>query len=1316
MKRLLHILSVCIFCSITAGAADGQYIFKNFYSSDGLPNENITAFAQDKFGFIWVGTKEGIARFDGDSFSLPGTLSETVLQNTTINSLCVDESNTLWVATSEGIVSYDLNTGEFQDNTAGDITNSSFLLADEQGNVWSISRSQLSRYSSESGVWASYTPDEYFSPFRGCISPDGSVWFTANDGQIYGYQQNVDSFRNIKVLTPEQVSSGLRLYCITPIDEHIFLVSLSDNSVLSVNINSGNVKELFDGHEDGKDAIVLDILAHDADEYWIATDNGLYIHNRNTGGNTRYAHNYSDSFSLAGTNLRKLFKDDQNRIWIGTYFNGLSYFVSSTTEFYRNTPEDPEHSLKGLTVRSMCTDNAGNIWAATEDGFLNRISPDGTITAVGRGQGFPPSINFHCVAMIGRELYVCSYGDGLYVFDPVRMKILRHYDVGGNNCVKVLQSSDGDIFVGTSDALYVMDAAKGRFEMVPAVEPGFIHAMHLDSQGSIWVGYFRKGLVKYNPSDKRVSAILPSEGSYDISRARVTDITETNDGTIWLTTEGDGLCYFIPSADADGRYDIHHFGTEDGIPSNITCAIVQDHNGLIWVSTLKGIISLDKDLDIYSTTEYQAIGNYYRYGSVLYPDSGRIYMGAAEGIVAFNPDNIPVRKHNIYISDIQINKEDESTSVAEEGHSTITTQRIRIHSSETSVLSIKIAALNSDISETVSFNYKLTGHRTQSNATTGENTITYANLTPGRYSFTASVVGDDEPNASTGLEITVIPPFYASNLAKILYFLCALALIAAIVYFILLWTKRENDRKNEQFEAEKLKEIYESKIDFFTNVSHEIRTPLTLIKIPVDKIVEKKNYRPENEKDMEVIKSNTDRLLALTDQILDLRKIESGQEMLNFIPTDITELLKKTCDELQNMASECSVDLSADIPDGNISIMCAPGSVEKILMNLIVNGIKYCDTKVEVSMCISDAKDQIEIKVKSDGEPIESYERDKIFEPFYQSKKTSSNISVSKGTGLGLPLARTLAELHGGSLTLDNTYLDGNLFILRIPVRQENNISIQNSGILEDPEEPSEAERSGKYSILVVEDDAELNNYIKNELSDEYVIYQAQNGKQAIEILRASSISLIISDIMMPEMDGCQLCDTVKNTLEFSHIPVILLTAVVGYETQLKTLHSGADGYITKPFSMQLLRATIFNLFKNREILYNQFATKPFNRLEHQASSGQDDDFMNRLYDIVMEHISETDLSVFGLADEMHTSRSTLFRKVKANTGQNVNEYIRICRLKKAAELLSSHKYRINEVSYMVGFSSPSYFSKAFQKQFDISPHSLLDKVSQMNQ
>ena len=1293
-------LYVAIALSVTNAVAASPFLFRNYTPDDGLPNMGIISFAQDQYGSVWVGTNEGICMFDGESFITPELLRQEPFSSASPGGMCIDSRNVLWLESREGVISCDLNTGEhriFRDYRA------SSVVCDGNGDIWMRCAEGLIRYVPETDLLdPSYADD--FSPVDICVNSLGELCATAKDGCIYRRKRGQSAFTKIRILSEDIMRSGLSLVSITACDERRLLYSTSDNSSYCLDFFTGISRKFFDGHLDGNDAILSGILARSPQQFWVTTDNGLFIYDDHERKCARYMNSIGNPFSLASSKLRCLFKDRQDRVWIGTFYNGVSTLIDTgpDTKFFRMVPEDPEHSLKGKTVRSICSGEHGIVWAATEDGILEKIHPDGTIISFGEGQnGNSHSKTYQSIAYLDGKVYAADLGEGLSVYDSESLALQKRYDVGSNYCGKILFTTQNEMFVGTSDGLYRLDKASDSFVRMESILPGFVYTMLEDRQGNIWISVFRQGIYVLSQSD---STAYPLEfpGGNEVNTANISDLYEDRDGRILAASGGDGLLILEPGMDTPWKVKCSVISGKDGLPSDKCRAVTQDKTGRIWVSTINGIASIDHGI-VTGVTEYKAIGNYYCSGAVLNSPDGMIYMGASDGMVAFNPEKTPARNHRLLLADIIKVKDNSFTSVSESGHSPFTSKIIRIHSYETSSLTFRLICLKDDVNEVVKYRYSLTGKGPDIVSVSNDKQITYANLTPGKYTFTANVDQDDSPDASVSLLIRVIPPFYASMPAKIVYLLLILGVILSFILFRTALIKKDKERAIEKLESFKQKEIYESKINFFTNISHEIRTPLTLIKVPLDKIIESKAYLPEAEYDLKCIKESTDKLLGMTDQILDFRKMANGSASLSFSNTDLTKLISEVCSRMESLAKEYSVSLDCTLPEEPVFIMCAPGSVEKIISNLLMNGIKYCRSSVSVDL-EKTSSETVKITVTSDGEPIAQEERELVFEPFYQSARTHSRLSMNEGTGLGLPFARSLALLHKGSLTLDPAMQDGNSFVLELPVGQ-----VAQTTEAEEDYMPGEDHEAGDYSILIVEDDTTLNDYIKTELSGEYTVYQAFNGKQAVSVLKEKNISLIVSDIMMPEMDGCELVDIVKNTLRFSHIPIILLTAVTDYNTQLESLHSGADGYITKPFSMQILRATIFNTLKNREILYERFTSLPYSRPENNTSN-QDDAFMKQLYDYVMENVSNQDFSVLDLADKMNTSRSTLFRKIRANTGLNINEYIRVCRLKKAAELLSTQKYQIKEVAYMVGFTTMSYFTKAFQKQFNISPSSLLKK------
>ena len=1287
--------------SVSSAMAVPGLLFRNYSTDSGLPNMGISSFAQDCYGSIWIGTNEGICMFDGESFFTPKFLQQEPFLSAYASGMCIDSRNVLWLGSRDGMLSYNLDSGEtraFKDYRA------STTLCDGDGIIWMKCPQGLVCYNAGTDEWDTPSAD-VFSPVNLCTNASGELCATAADGCIYWKKRGQQGFTRIPVLSDDVIKEGLSLVCITACDERRILFSTSDNSAYCLDLFSGSYEKFFDGHRDGKDAILSEIIARNPHQFWVATDYGLFVYDDRDRVCTRYMNDNGNPYSLASSKLRCLFKDREDRLWIGTFYDGVSQLIDTGPDIriFRRSPGDPEHSLDGKTVRSVCSGDHGIVWAATEDGFLEKIYPDGKVVSFGRNHKDPSRNNtYQSIAYSGGKVYAADLGEGLSVYDSETLGLLKQYVVGSNYCGKILITTQGETLVGTSDGLFRLDKASDRFVRVESIQPAFAYTMSEDRRGNIWVSLFRHGIYVLSPSDYSANLLEVTDGE-GVVTTNVSDLYEDRDGRILAASGGDGLLIFTPDRDEPWKVRCSAITREDGLPSDKCRAVTQDRSGRIWLSTINGIASIDGDA-VTGVTEYKAIGNYFCPGAALRSPDGLIYMGSSDGMVAFNPERVPERKHKLFLADIIKAKDNSFTSASEAGHSPFTSSSIRIHSYETSSLTISLICLKSDINEVVRYRYSLTGKGRDIVSISNEKQITYANLTPGRYVFTANVDQDDSPEACTALQIRVIPPLYASLAAKLLYLLLALGIISGFLAFNAALIRKDKERALEKLESFKQKEVYESKINFFTNISHEIRTPLTLIKVPLDKVLEKKAYLPEAEYDMECIQKSIDKLLDMTDQILDFRRMENGSASLSFTRTDLTKLVKDVSSRFEALAKDSSVSLESDLPVDPVYIMCAPGSVEKIVANLLMNGVKYCRSAVSIALRKTQG-DTVKVIVSSDGDPIAQEEREMIFEPFYQSSRNHSRLSMNEGTGLGLSFARSMAVLHNGTLTLDPAFKEGNSFVLELPTGQ----LVEDKEAEEEEALQGEEPEAGKYSVLIVEDDTTLNDYIKTELSNEYTIYQAYNGKQALSVLNEKSISLIVSDIMMPEMNGCELVDAVKNTLRFSHVPIILLTAVSDYSTQLESLHSGADGYITKPFSMQILRATIFNTLKNREILYERFSSSPYTRPENNTSS-KDDDFMKHLYDYVMENISNQEFSVLDLADKMNTSRSTLFRKIRANTGMNINEYIRVCRLKKAAELLSTQKYQTKEVAYMVGFTTMSYFTKSFQKQFNISPSSLLKK------
>lgn len=603
--------------------------------------------------------------------------------------------------------------------------------------------------------------------------------------------------------------------------------------------------------------------------------------------------------------------------------------------------------------------------------------------------------------------------------------------------------------------------------------------------------------------------------------------------------------------------------------------------------------------------------------------------------------------------------------------------------------------------------------------TVGESPIvTYSNLGYGDYLFRVKASNSDgvwNPEEHL-LYIHILPPFYFSIWAYCIY---ALLIIGCSVYAFWYFKQRSNRqhrRQLEKFEQEKEREIYNAKIDFFTNVAHEIRTPLTLIKGPLENIILKKHLDPETREDLNIMQHNTERLLNLTNQLLDFRKVESQGYRLNFAKCDITNVLRETYMRFTSLSRQKGFDLTLELPEENFCAHVNREAFTKIISNLLNNGMKYADTYVHIKLEVDAENQAFYVITENDGVIIPDEMKEEIFQPFVRFSQKEEG-KVATGAGIGLALSRSLAELHRGSLIMVPGE-DANVFRLTLPIIQDMAISLDSDVMnkevelqaemsgeqFSDDKQEGRHQRESKHVVLVVEDNPDMLSFIERQLSSEYTVLTATNGKEALQALDSNFVNLVVSDVVMPLMDGFELCKIIKSEVGYSHIPIILLTAKTNLQSKIEGMELGADSYIEKPFSPEYLLAVVSNLINNREKLRQNFAKSPFVAVNTMALTKADEEFIKKLNEIILSNLSNQEFSMDDIADSLNMSRSSFYRKMKGVLDLTPNEYLRLERLKRAAQLLKEGESRINEICYMVGFNSSSYFSKCFQKQFGVLP------------
>ncbi|MDO5442130.1 MAG: two-component regulator propeller domain-containing protein [Bacteroidia bacterium] len=1304
MKRFLNILWLTIAVLASAvNASAKHYYFNRYTTQEGLPNNRIYSVAQDKFGFIWVSTRDGVCRFDGNEFVEAGFIeSESTITGDAMT-MCTDEDGVIWFCSKDGLVCYDPATGDkkvlncFQDKRV------SRVLSDKAGHIWCISTNSLFKYDKHSEESVEYSGEEQPIPASMITDNIGNVWALTLQGGLYRYDKRNDTFKKIPLENVQRFA---------PTSDGRILVSDSNCEIRLLDVQTLNSEIIIPAETMKKRRSVYCMVERVPGEYWIGTETGVIVYTSENGSIDDFSESFEDKHSLSANHLTCIFADRDGNVWLGTYYSGLNLWQNNNgTHIYYDYKS--AQSLKGNVVRPIKADKDGNLWIGTEDGELNRNNfKKHEMVNYLRKELF---YNIQGLLPVHDEIWVASYGSGLIRFNPTSNKIIEQVPLASGYATRLFQTYDGTILIGTRAGLYTYNSNTDSYDIVKSVGSHFIHSIFQDHNGDIWIGSLGRGLDVLDSELNPISDIDFPELDL-LSHSHISSISEDSKRRLWITTEGDGV-FFTPSEVNVKDLRFKNITVEDGLVSNVTSATAEDNDGIIWISTTHGLSIYDPEKDIALSTFFsnsQITGCQYTQGSscTLY---GSIFMGTSDGMMSFSPAALKsaVTSRQLYITSVTAKSADKSISLSTPGHSALTSDRINVKSKDISTLEISFSSPDYLNILNVGYEYCLTKNSGKSNLKhikADGNKAIFTNIKPGKYIFDVKMEGAKWEGSERQLEIRVTPPLLLTTVAKILYIIAALFIISAILYIFSKRRKAERDRNISQLENEKQKEIYDTKIKYFTNITHEIRTPLSLIKMPVDKIIATEGFKASAKEDMLTIKSNTDRLLELTNQLLDLRKVEQKELKLIFTKVDLREVVLKACDYFTVTAKERHIQLNVETPDSPVIAMCSADSVKKILTNLLSNAIKYGKDRIDV--ILSETEDKVSVRINSNGIKIDSAYSDRIFEPFFQVKVSNDQTHSSNGTGLGLPFARSLAELHSGRLYLDADMTDVNSFVLELPKKQSEGVIIKE----EDNEvEPSAAAAidNSKHTILIVEDSIEMRNYLGKELSGEYNTILTSNGEEAMAVVEGQKTDLVISDIMMPVMDGCELCNRIKTNIEYCHIPVILLTAAVGVETRIETLKVGADGYIEKPFSIDLLKANIANIFKNKEISYRQFTQSPLTHYNGVVVNNMDDDFMDKLHSEVMNHISEQDLNIEALTAILGTSKSTLYRKIKANTGLNINEYIRLCRLKEAAEMLSSQKYRINEVAYLVGFSSPSYFTTSFQKQFNISPSAFVKHIKQ---
>lgn len=1340
MKKplLVALIGVAIVLFLPNHLYAKRHYLNSFQVEDGLSQNMVYCIAQDSQGFMWFGTQDGLNRFDGEEFKVfkydankPGCIG-----GNGCFALMEDARGNMWVATNNGVSIYNPRYERFErlemtDDMGRKVSGTARdVLADSQGAMWVVVQEEgLFRLDSLGDK--SFFAIDYGSGcnLRGAVVDEvGNVWLATYGGGLL--KMNIDSRKIEQYLFGPQGSEANNINDLLLLDDKTLLVGSSMAGLQAFDMASGRAEPYAPMGQAAGELFVRKIVRSRAGEIWIGTETGAYICNPlGTTPVVHLSHANNDPLSLSDNAVHTFYEDADGGMWIGTYFGGVNYIGAHSSDFEKFYPIGGQNSISGKCISEFCGDSYGRIWIGTEDAGLNLYNPQTGIFK----SGFVPAKNIHSLLYENGKLWVGTFSNGLYVLSVSpsgQTSVVNHYDsttslrgLDSNSIYALKRDAAGRVWVGTISGLFVYDPRTDRF--VQEQEGGInscVNAVMQDSRGAMWVATLYNGVWTYDKSGagwKNYPIPSLENGQMNYS---CTSILECVSGEILVGTGGGGLYVYEAESDAFEVFKT----TDDGLPNDVVLKLVEDGQGGVWGSTNNGLFRysfVDERVDVYTHRD-GLLCNQFNGNSGWRDSRGTIYFGGIKGFVSFEPERLlRVRTvPRVVFNSLQVNGREVAVG---EGNpplleESVTLAREIVIPHTVKAFSLGLASLGYDYSGNATYAYKLEGFD-NGWAYTTRGRITYANLPYGHYELVVNAI-DSRGNSGDELRLKVYvrPPFYMTTVAKVFYVLLVLVVAWLVVHKTTKRRKWDEAERLRKFEAQKEKELYDAKIAFFTNITHEIRTPLSLIKMPLEEVLRNVSKDDINHDNLQIISNNTNRILSLVNELLDFRKVEANGLKVNYVRTNICGLMRSRVENFRPAARTKEVNIRWLVGLDELKVDVDSEIFTKIFDNLLANALNHAESLIEVSLKVVSSDNRFVIGVANDGARIAEELRDKIFEPFFKVDEKTP------GTGLGLPFVRSLAELHEGGVSVGENQYGLTQFVLELPINHQGafNIGVDaEPGVATDEmavalpeggeggpksvaevEKVEEIELSSRPSVLLVDDNEEFLDFVAGQLHARYKIVKATNGLEALERLEENYVDVIVSDLAMPQMDGQELCRAVKEKLQYSHIPFIMLTADTSLHSKMDGLKVGVDEYVEKPFSTEYLVLRIDNLMGNRRKMVDSFKQLPEVMLDKSGHSKADENFINAIVEIIYKNIEKSNLNVDLLADEMSMSRATLYRKLKSITNETPTKFIQTIRLKRAAELLKRKEYRVNEVAFIVGFGSSSYFSKCFIKQFGVAP------------
>lgn len=1363
-KKTILLLFASLFIHLSYTCAQ----IGTFYTTDNeLSSSLINSIYQDRRDYLWIATEDGLNKFDGVKFTIYKNRPNdpTTIKNNYVRSLFEDSKGRFWIGCINGLHLYDRATDNFKEVELfhGDslITpHITSIIESKDNEIW-MTTSGLGVVRIKQGDLRCQTDmelsDRLSSMHLTCIFQDSqeNFWIASENQGLNLYNPKTDKFVVFKA--PHSIGSNQIVAVCEDSERNLFVGTLT-NGLYKLNAE----KQQFEivPHINNAVLSVKSLLIDNENRLLVGTDGqGMKIYNKEKQILEDYQ-TQSAPFDFSKMKVHAICQDKTGNVWTGLFQKGVFLDPKSPNNFkYLGNKSFYQNLIGSGCVMSLIVDKDKSLWIGTDNDGVYKLDNKGRSKhfAPSAGRNSLPNTVLSMVEDDDGNIWLGSYLKGLACLNKQSGQCTNfdHYNsvsdddnTARDKIFSLAKDKQNRLWIGTNGAgIYVFDLKEKKYinhysqsgvgtQYLPN---NWINCIISDNEGIIWVGSYN-GVFCINPDtgDMQHYTIENSQ----LPGSVVYCITEDSKGRLWIGTT-EGLACFSK----ENKQSVFYTTTE-GLPSNVICGILEDEQGNVWMSTHSGVskfvVDENKFINFYASDGLQ--GNEFSLGAMFKSSDGAMFFGGINGVSTFFPSEINDQRTPLNLCTTALYVMDKVVfSGQKSGRNEIISgfiadvDTIRLTSKD-NMFALEFSTFDFGFSERVYYQYMLEGLNSQWMTTEqGVNRINFTNISHGTYKLHVKAAIYNNSSEEKIITLIITPPWYLTWWAKLLWFLLSAFLVFGIARFILDRIRH----KNELMRSEHAEQISEAKLQFFINVSHEIRTPMTLVMNPLEKLIAE-NKDADKQKVYLLMYRNAQRILRLINQLMDVRKLDKGLMSVSFRETDMVGFIDDVMQTFEYQANRRNIDFKFIHPDKHLKVWVDMNNFDKVLVNILSNAFKFTPEDGEIIVSLQTGSDNaaataalrnyFEIIVSDTGTGIEEDKIEKIFERFYQ---INSNEPSGFGTGIGLHLSRSLVELQHGQIYARNRKdRQGSEFVIRLPLGSEhlNNTEKSTESIASPQKMKPEISmatlvatgESGahivksktKYRVLIVDDEDEIRHYLKDELSEMYRITEAVNGKEALNIILREKPDLVISDVMMPEMDGKTLVKKMKSNINVNHIPIVLLTAKASDEDKAEGFETGADAYISKPFSIDLLKIRIANMLENRERLEHKAVDPEENKslIKPIVLRSSDQILYEKIIKIINENISDPDLNVEFLANGVGMSRVHMHRKLKEMTNQSARDFIRFIRLKQAGDLLTGQKLTVSEVAYALGFCNLSHFSNSFREFHGMSPKEYAEQSRKENQ